>query len=267
MPSSSHAYRDRPLPLPPELDALRRTAGTPEPPADGGDVQLFVTPQFGAASSCPASTTAHGRLAPNAIPGYRIDGVIGTGGMGTVYVARQLSLDRPVALKVMSNAWASDPVFAARFVREAYAAAQLGNPNVVQIFDIGEHGGARYFSMEDVAGQCLADVIRTDGPLDVETAVGYALQAARGLKHAHDRGIIHRDVKPDNLLLDAHGVVKVADLGLVKTPDLTALQDRLCDSTESGLHTIPPDMTGVRMALGTPAFMAPEQCQIGRAHV
>lgn len=260
----------RGLPLPPELEALRRSAPTafdtpspPEtsPPADGGHVNLFAPSTGGAATSCPTSTTNHGRLAPAAIPGYRIEGVIGTGGMGTVYLARQLSLDRMVALKVMSSAWASDAVFAARFVREAYAAAQLNHPNVVQIFDIGEFGGSRYFSMEYVAGKCLADLIRTDGPLDVETAVGYALQAARGLKHAHDRGIIHRDVKPDNLLLDPHGVVKVADLGLVKTPDLSAHLDRLADPSESGLHTLPPDMTGVRMALGTPAFMAPEQCR------
>jgi serine/threonine protein kinase len=247
------------------LAALRRSAGsvveTPPHPTAGGQVDLFAPPQSGCDSSCPDDTACHGRLSPSAIPGYRIDGVIGTGGMGTVYLARQLNLDRPVALKVMSAAWASDPVSAARFVREAYAAAQLNHPNVVQIFDIGECGGSRYFSMEYVAGKCLADATRTDGPLDVETAVGYALQAARGLKHAHDRGIIHRDVKPDNLLLDPHGVVKVADLGLVKTPDLSAYQDRLSDSSDSGLHTIPPHMTGVKVALGTPAFMAPEQCR------
>ena len=255
MPTPNPARRDRGQPTPESV-----FADAPTPHAGGGRVDLFDPSYTGPASSCPTSTTNHGRLAPAAIPGYRIEGVVGTGGMGTVYLARQLSLDRPVALKVMSTAWASDPVFAARFVREAYAAAQLGHPNVVQIFDIGEHGTARYFSMEYVAGQCLADLIRTDGPLDVETAVGYALQAARGLKHAHDRGIIHRDVKPDNLLLDKHGVVKVADLGLVKTPDLSAYQDRLTDS-DSGLHTLPPDMTGVRMALGTPAYMAPEQCR------
>jgi eukaryotic-like serine/threonine-protein kinase len=251
------------LPTDPRRPAALDTPSPPEtdPPDPAGQVSLFA-PSGVVADSCPTSATHHGRLAPAAIPGYRIEGVIGTGGMGTVYLARQLSLDRPVALKVMSSAWASDPVFAARFVREAYAAAQLNHPNVVQIFDIGEHGGSRYFSMEYVAGKCLADVIRTNGPLDVEAAVGYTLQAARGLKHAHDRGIIHRDVKPDNLLLDPHGVVKVADLGLVKTPDLTARQDTLAGPPgDSGLHTLPPDMTGVRMALGTPAFMAPEQCR------
>jgi len=204
-------------------------------------------------------------VVPELLPGFRIDGVIGHGGMGSVYLARQLSLDRPVALKVMSQTWASDAVFVARFIREAYAAAQLNHPNVVQIYDIGETQGLRYFSMEYVVGCSLAELLKKRGRIDTEQAVGYVLQAARGLKHAHDRGIIHRDIKPDNLLLDEHGTVKVADLGLVKTPELTKFQDRLCqretDGERSGLHSLPPDMTGVRMALGTPAFMAPEQCR------
>jgi serine/threonine protein kinase len=194
------------------------------------------------------------------VPGYRVEGVLGQGGMGAVYLARQLNLDRPVALKVMSRSWARDPVFVARFVREAYAAALLNHPNVVRIYDIGEVSGTRFFSMEYVKGKTLADVMKASGKLDAETAVGYVLQAARGLAHAHDRGIIHRDIKPDNLLLDEQGTVKVADLGLVKTPDMTRQEDALHDS-DSGLHTLPPDMTGARMALGTPAYMAPEQCR------
>jgi serine/threonine protein kinase len=193
------------------------------------------------------------------IPGFVLEGVIGRGGMGTVYVARQLSLDRPVALKVMSDKWAGDPTFVARFTREAYAAARLNHPNLVQVYDIGESHGLRYFSMEYVDGRTLADVTRAAGKLDCETAVGYILQAARGLKHAHDRGMIHRDIKPDNLLLDSQGLVKVADLGLVKTPDLSPDADRSGD--KSGLKGMPADMTGARMALGTPAYMSPEQCR------
>ena len=218
------------------------------------------------ADSCPAAAAdARTHSAPPAhVPGYRIERTLGTGGMGTVYLARQLSLDRPVALKVMSRRWSADPVFAARFTREAYAAALLSHPNVVQIYDIGEADGLRFFSMEYVAGRSLADVVREAGRLDPETAVGYALQAARGLKHAHDRGLIHRDVKPDNLLLDDQGIVKVADLGLVKTPNLHPAQDRPAgnpDDPAGGLLSLPADMTGVRMALGTPAYMAPEQCR------
>lgn len=198
------------------------------------------------------------------VPGYRVEGVLGQGGMGAVYLARQLNLDRPVALKVMSRAWTRDPVFVARFVREAYAAALLNHPNVVRIYDIGEVAGTRFFSMEYVKGKTLSDLMKASGKLDAETAVGHILQAAKGLKHAHDRGIIHRDIKPDNLLVDEQGTVKVADLGLVKTPEMSRLEDTLDDSrltSESGLHTLPPDMTGVRMALGTPAYMAPEQCR------
>jgi hypothetical protein len=182
--------------------------------------------------------------------------------MGRVYLARQLSLDRPVALKVMSKRWAADPVFVARFTREAFAAAQLSHPNIVQIHDIGEADGSRFFSMEYVRGRSLADFVKEQGKLDTETAVGYVLQAARGLKHAHDRGMIHRDVKPDNLLLDDQGLVKVADLGLVKTPAVAAEDDQLPPSgSRSGLLSLPPEMTGVRIALGTPAYMSPEQCR------
>jgi hypothetical protein len=198
------------------------------------------------------------------IRGYAIEHVLGRGGMGTVYLARQLSLDRPVALKVMSKKWACDPVFVARFTREAFAAAQLSHPNIVQIHDIGETDGARFFSMEYVRGQSLADLVKKHGKLDPETAVGYVLQAARGLKHAHDRGMIHRDVKPDNLLLDDQGLVKVADLGLVKTPAVTRLDDQLTEeslSSRGGLLSLPADMTGARIALGTPAYMSPEQCR------
>ena len=109
-------------------------------------------------------------------------------------------------------------MFVARFTREAFAAAQLSHPNIVQIHDIGEVDGTRFFSMEYVPGQSLADLVKLRGKLDPETAVGYVLQAARGLKHAHDRGMIHRDVKPDNLLLDDQGSSRSRDLGLVKTP-------------------------------------------------
>jgi hypothetical protein len=194
------------------------------------------------------------------VHGYRTIRELGRGGMGTVFLAQQLSLDRPVALKIMAKRWASDPVFVARFTREAFAAAQLRHPNIVHIHDIGDSDGGRFFSMEYVPGRSLADVVRKRGKLDPETAVGYILQAARGLKHAHDRGMIHRDVKPENLLLDDDGLVKVADLGLVKTATLSATEDAPI-GTRSGLGSLPANMTGVKIALGTPAYMSPEQCR------
>src|SRR5262249_2066622 len=187
------------------------------------------------ASAVKQSEEDHHKPPRTEVRGYRIERELGRGGMGAVYLALQLSLDRPVALKVMSKRWAHDPVFVARFTREAYAAAQLSHPNIVQIPDIGEVDGARFFSMEYVRGQSLAEVLRKNGKLDPETAVGYVLQAARGLKHAHSRGMIHRDIKPDNLLLDEQGLVKVADLGLVKTPTTTRADDILPPSLTSGL--------------------------------
>lgn len=257
IPANLQALRD------PQLETLSQPSLTPP-----GEFASGVTGAGpGHASSTAQTKPQHAKAAstpeiPDHVPGYRIEGVIGHGGMGSVYLARQLSLDRPVALKVMSKVWASDPVFVARFVREAYAAALLNHPNVVQIYDIGEAQSLRYFSMEYVVGSSLSEVIKKKGKLDPTVAVGYIVQAAKGLKHAHDRGIIHRDIKPDNLLLEEHGMVKVADLGLVKTPDLSAYQDRLSDNdSPSGLHAIPTDMTGCRMALGTPAYMAPEQCR------
>jgi hypothetical protein len=194
------------------------------------------------------------RDAPTALGGYQILKRLGQGGMGTVYLARQLSLDRKVALKTMNKQWAENPRFLARFTREAYAAAQLVHHNVVQIYDIGEDKGIPYFSMEFVPGTNLGQIIHAQGKLDVEEAVGYVLQAARGLKFAHEQGMVHRDVKPDNLMLNDLGVVKVADLGLVKTPGAAAAEEGEPAAASQGVET-----TAVGMAMGTPAYMAPEQ--------
>lgn len=212
----------------------------------------------------PADPPTESQTVRFEVPGYVVERELGRGGMGTVYLARQLSLDRPVALKVMSKRWATDPIFVARFTREAFAAAQLSHPNIIQIYDIGETNGTRFFSMEYVPGRTLAELVKQRGKLDPETAVGYVLQAARGLKHAHDRGMIHRDVKPDNLMLDDQGHIKLGDLGLVKTPATRRHDDSLSDETAdetAGLKSLPHDVTGARIALGTPAYMSPEQCR------
>jgi eukaryotic-like serine/threonine-protein kinase len=205
---------------------------------------------------------------PPVLGGYEIIKELGRGGMGAVYLARQLSLDRPVALKVMTGRWCRDPVFAARFTREAYAAAQLVHHNIVQIYDIRDQGGVTFFSMEYVEGRSLADLVKKEGALPPEEAVGYILQAARGLKFAHDRGMIHRDVKPDNLLLNRHGIIKVADLGLVKTAAMSAADDAPAKSIllgssshRAGLRALPTEMTNAHTAMGSPSYMSPEQCR------
>jgi eukaryotic-like serine/threonine-protein kinase len=200
---------------------------------------------------------------PSSLGGYSIVKLLGKGGMGAVYLARQVSLDRDVALKVMNPHWAKDPAFLARFTREAYAAAQLVHHNIVQIYDIGEEHDTPFFSMEFVKGKNLGEVTSAQGKLDVDEAVGYILQAARGLRFAHDQGMVHRDIKPDNLMLNEQGIVKVADLGLVKTAGSSAGEDQ--DGGESGrpasltgLASL-PSVTNVGVAMGTPSYMAPEQ--------
>lgn len=206
---------------------------------------------------------------PKKIGGYEIIRELGRGGMGTVFLARQISLDRLVALKVMNTRWTGDPIFFARFTREAFAAAQLLHHNIVQIYDIGEQNGLQFFSMEYVDGRSLGDMVKKDGPLAKNDAIRYTIQAARGLKFAHDHGMIHRDVKPDNLILNIHGVLKVADLGLVKTPHLAGSEDQPMLTEEmggnlrlkSGLGSLPADITRVNTAMGSPAYMSPEQCR------
>jgi predicted esterase YcpF (UPF0227 family) len=141
------------------------------------------------------------------IGGYHIAQKLGAGGMGAVYLAKQISLDRNVALKVLDPVLANDPQFVARFTREAYAAAQLAHHNVVQIHDIGAERDLHFFSMEFVEGMTLSRMVDDHGKVDAEQAVGLVLQAARGLKYAHDHGLIHRDIKPENLMLNDSGIV------------------------------------------------------------
>jgi serine/threonine protein kinase len=192
---------------------------------------------------------------PVRLGGYEVVKVLGKGGMGAVLLGRQLSLDRKVALKVMHKKLADDPNFVARFTREAYAAAQLTHHNVIQIYDIGEEKGTHFFSMEFVAGQSLMEVVKEKGKLDPEVAVGYVLQAARGLRFGHAQGMVHRDIKPDNLMLNTEGVVKVADLGLVKLPTADVPQPTTATEEEDDDGRL----TRAGMVMGTPTYMPPEQ--------
>ncbi len=145
---------------------------------------------------------------PDRIGGYKIVDELGRGGMGAVYLARQLSLDRPVALKTIQTQWAADPRVIARFIREAYAAGQLVHNNVVQIYDLGQDGDTNFFSMELVPGGSLSDLLKKHGRLEPAAATAMILQAARGLKYAHDHGMVHRDIKPANLMISGDGLVK-----------------------------------------------------------
>jgi len=195
---------------------------------------------------------------PDRLGGYRILRLLGRGAMGAVYEAKQVSLDRLVAVKTIRGRLAENPSSLARFTREAYAAAQLTHHNVVQIYDFGEDAGRHFFSMEWIRGGPLDYLIREKGTLEPRMAVSYTLQAARGLQFAHRHGMVHRDVKPANLLLTDDGVIKVADLGLVKIPDHGETDP------EQGSDPMPDLSSGTQVtmqgtAVGTPAYMAPEQ--------
>ena len=205
---------------------------------------------------------------PSFLGGCQILKLLGRGGTGAVYLARQVSVQRLIALRVMRPEWASNPTFVSRFTRDAYAAAQIRHHNLVQIHDFGDDRGTNYVSMEYVPGRSLAELVKQQKRLDPEVAVGYVLQAARGLKCAHDQGLIHRDIKPGNLLLSDQGVVKVVDLGLVKTPSFAeveaAVDTGVTTVTRSSAKSLVAEggpITLVNAAMGTPAFMAPEQAR------
>src|SRR5487761_1862356 len=178
-------------------------------------------------------------------PQLEIIELLGQGGMGAVYKARQPTLDRLVAVKILPTEIAGDPAFAERFTREARALARLNHPNIVGIYDFGEADGLYYFIMEYVDGATLRDLISTR-QLAPRQALALVPQICEALQFAHDEGIVHRDVKPENIIIDKRGRVKVADFGLAKLLGLSA--DKLA-------------LTRVEQVMGTPLYMAPEQLQ------
>ena len=171
---------------------------------------------------------------------YRVDHVLGSGGMALVYQARDEELDRPVAIKVLADNLAADEAFRKRFLREARLAAQLAHPNVVQVYDSGEADGRPYIVMEYVDGETLAELLSRRGRLPPAEAVELALQVCAGLEHAHRAGLVHRDIKPQNVLIRDDGTVKIVDFGIARSAQGTQL-------TETG------------SVLGTAAYLAPEQ--------
>ncbi|MFN4242503.1 MAG: serine/threonine-protein kinase [Tepidisphaerales bacterium] len=249
----------------PEVATMATAGATAAGRGEGGSATVAMGGAGGMAAgdvagAAPATAGAGGGddpLVGTMLGGYEVLEKLGQGGMGAVYLARQVSLDRKVALKTLRPELAKDPDLVARFTREAFAAAQLTHHHVVQIYDIGESNGVHFFAMELVEGKPLSGLVRELGRLDVETAVAYVLQAARGLKAAHDRGMIHRDVKPANLLLSDEGLVKVADLGLVKRGS----EKKNGRPGGGGSGTGGLGETGFNKTMGTPAFMAPEQAK------
>ena len=172
---------------------------------------------------------------------YRLDEVIGRGGMSTVYRGIDLALDRVVAVKVALDPLVEQsPIYLARFTREAHAAAAIGHPGVVTVYDAGADGPTRFIVMELVPGRSLADILRDERPLQPDRAASIAAQVADALSAAHAAGIIHRDVKPGNIMVTPDGSVKVLDFGIARALDGNTL-------------------TQTATVLGTSAYMSPEQ--------
>jgi serine/threonine-protein kinase len=172
---------------------------------------------------------------------YELEEVVGAGGMSSVYRARDRILERPVAVKLLHDRYLADDEHVERFRREARAAAQLSHPNIVTVIDRGEDGGRHYIVFEYVDGENLKDVVTREGPLPVDHALDLAVEVGRGLAFAHRFGLVHRDVKPQNVLLNGDGRPKVTDFGIARSLDV-----------EHG-------MTQTGTVLGTSNYIAPEQ--------
>ena len=173
---------------------------------------------------------------------YRIERALGHGGMASVYLAFDSELDRPVALKILAEELGGDEQFRRRFLREARLAARLSHANVVRVYDAGEEADRPFIVMEFVPGTTLAEMLSPGAPLPVSRATWIAQQAALGLQCAHEAGLVHRDVKPQNLLVRDDGVVKITDFGIARAAELSRV-------TELG------------KVLGTAAYLSPEQAR------
>ena len=176
---------------------------------------------------------------------YRLEAKLGSGGMSTVYLAKDETLDRPVAVKVMHREMSEQPDQLERFRQEARAVAKISHPNVVSVIDAGEDDGYPYIVFEYVEGETLKQRIARIGALDIQEAIAYAIEIARGLSIAHARNLVHRDIKPQNVLIDDEGRAKLTDFGISRQLE----QD---------------GMTATGRVLGTTDYVAPEQA-MGRA--
>ena len=220
---------------------LQRQRIEGETPSELGD--LLIENQYITARQLERiRTEVEAEKSTQQIPGYKIKKKLGHGAMATVFLGRQLSLDRLVAIKVLPSKFSNNEKFIERFYKEGRAAAQLNHPHIVGAFDVGKAGDHHYFVMEYVDGDTVHDRILKTKRMNEENAIRIITEVAEALKHAHEKGFIHRDIKPKNIMLTTKGTAKLADLGLAR-----ALSDKEAAEAEAG------------RAYGTPYYISPEQ--------
>jgi serine/threonine protein kinase len=209
--------------------------------------QIMLRKGFMTEQEVHAVKTALGRITrdeekgePLRIGAYEIIGKIGDGGLGTVYKARQISMSRDVALKVLHKKWLTDEEFKKRFLLEARLAGRLSHQNLIQVYDVGRDRGIYYFSMEFVDGETVEDQIERDGPLETSRAVDIVIQVLRAITYIKRFDIVHRDIKPGNIMMTRTGLVKLGDFGFVKSK-------------------LDPVIATEGEVLGTPDYISPEQ--------
>jgi uncharacterized protein (TIGR03067 family) len=234
------------------FDVLPDSKRGAEPSAPQPPTAAYVSPSGAGDSNLPAELSSH--------PRYRVRELLGAGGMGVVYKAEHQLMGRPVALKVISRQLTGRPDTVERFRREVRAAARLAHPNIVTAFDAEQAGDLQFLVMEYVEGMSLARLVALRGPLPVAQACDYVRQAALGLQHAHERGMVHRDIKPHNLMLTPGGQVKILDFGVARF-----VVESLTGDGQRGAGLVPaPGAAGQPLTLlgavvGTPDYIAPEQ--------
>jgi serine/threonine-protein kinase len=227
--------------------ALQATSDVIPPPKAAPSLQETdagsPTAPGGKTEAGPGTSTDKSEEETTTLKDFRLLKKLGEGGMGTVYKAHQISLDRVVAVKVPFKHLAKDESFVQRFYREARIMAKLDHPNILRCFSVGEENGFHYLAMEFIDGASMQSWIKRLGKLSLGDALHVILACAEGLQHAHEQNMIHRDIKPDNIMVTNKGVVKVADMGLAK-----ALTDDL-------------NLSRTGTGAGTPYYMSPEQAR------
>ena len=224
----------------------------PPPSRPTDDTVINKRKPFGeAVASLPARDLEKAKqLVGSVLQHYALDQLIGYGGMGVVFRATDIRLNRTVAVKVLTYREGKNEEIIRRFQQEAQSAAQLGHENIAQVYDVGEADDWNFIAFEYVDGPNIRDMVTDEGPLAVDTAIGFVMQTAEALNHANYRDVVHRDVKPSNLIVTPEGQVKLVDMGLARLRDVES-DDQ--DLTESG------------MTLGTFDYISPEQAQDPRA--